>query len=165
VGHRALHAVPTGDGYDCYRTRWDGLAVFEGSFPERPESRRPVAEVLDPIGVLRALAPGDEALFVHGEDAAYLVRSLDVPLASAGDTRTDPGRALVPVPDPETARRLDDDIATAKGILGDAVDAGFCTRRVAEEYLRAFVAHHPDAEAVVWGPSVARDAGPGRPPP
>ena len=165
MGHRALHAVPTGGGYDCYRTRWDGLAVFEGAFPERPDSRLLVAEGLDAVGVLGALAGGDEALFVHGEDTVYLVRRLDIPLTSVVDSRSDPESVLLPVSDPETARRLDGDVATAKGILGDAVDAGLCSQWVAEGYLRAFLTRHPDAGAVVWVPPVGRGLGPGKPPP
>ena len=168
MGHRALHAVPTGDGrYDCYRTQWDGLAVFAPSdgAPDSPDAgRRPivdppdddrlVAESRDAAGVLSALDPGDEALFVHGE-GAYLVCRLTVPtLADEADPPGDraAATALVPVTDAPRARRLDADLRTAREVLGDAVDAGLVPRPMAERYVRAFLARHPDAREVVWLP-------------
>jgi hypothetical protein len=165
VGHRALHAVPTEDGYDCVRTRWGGLAVFDGGFPDPPESRRPVAEQVDAVGVLRTLVHADEALFVHEQAAAYLVRPLNVPTAGGDDQPPGPGRVLVPVADAGTARRLDRDLATAKGLLGDAVDAGLLAEWTAEAYLRTFVTRHRDAEAVIWHPPVCPAGYHDRPPP
>jgi len=171
VGHRALHVVPTGDGrYDCYRTRWDGLTAFapsgdipdpasadRRSVPDLPDADRLVAESRDAAGVLSALDPGDEALFVHGE-GAYLVCRLTVPPLAE---RTDPpgnqtaatATALVPVGDPRRARRLDADLRTAREVLGDAVDAGLVPRPMAERYVRAFLARHPDARELVWLPA------------
>ena len=166
MGHRALHAVPTGNGrYDCYRTRRDGLAAFasSGGVPELRESDRPVAESRDAAGVLSVLAPGDEVLFVHGE-GSYLVCRLAVPTLAGrpgptGDRTAATATALVPIPDGRRARRLDADLRTAREVLGDAVDAGFVPRPMADSYVRAFLARHPDAREVVWVPPDP-DAGP-----
>jgi hypothetical protein len=159
VGHRALHAVQTGDGrYDCYRTRWGGLAAFDppGGVPGPPDADRLVAESRDAAGVISALDPGDEVLFVHGE-GAYLVRRLTVPtLAERADLSRDQtavtATALAPVADAQSARRLDADLRTAREVLADAVDAGLVPRPRAERYVRAFLARHPDARDVVWLP-------------
>ncbi|MEF8853768.1 MAG: hypothetical protein V5A44_11325 [Haloarculaceae archaeon] len=165
MGHRALHAVPVEDGYDCVRTRWGGLAVFDGSIPDPPDARRPVAERVDAVGVLRALTDVDEALFVHGDDVAYLVRRLDVPPVAGVDPGTSV-RVLLPVADGATARRLDGDLATAKGVLGDAVDAGLLARWMAAAYLRAFVARHPGVRGVIWErPERPTGSHRGKPPP
>ena len=165
MGHRALHAVPVGGGrYDCVRTRWGTLAVFDSGFPEPPDSPSPVTEGVDAIGVLRSLRESDEALFVHGEDTAYLVRSLAVQTVEGDGCRGESGLVVVPVADGDAARRLDGDLATAKDVLGDAVDAGLCTRSLAEGYLRAFVARHPDSGAVVWRPAGRRSERDGKPP-
>lgn len=150
MGHRALHAVPTTGGrYDCVRTHWDSLAVFEAGFPDPPDSH-PVVEGVDAVGVLRTLRDADEALFVHGQGTVYLVWSLAVPTADSGGQTGRGGQVLVPVTDADSARLLDRDVATAKGILGDAVDAELITRPIAEGYLRAFLARHPDARGAVW---------------
>ena len=166
MGHRALHAVQTGDGrYDCYRTRWGGLAAFDppGGVPGPPDADRLVAESRDAAGVLSALDPGDEVLFVHGE-GSYLVCRLAVPTLAGrpgptGDRTAATATALVPVPDGRRARRLDADLRTAREVLGDAVDAGFVPRPMADSYVRAFLARHPDAREVVWLPPDP-DAGP-----
>lgn len=166
MGHRALHAVPVGGGrYDCVRTHWGALAVFEATFPEPPDSRSPVAAGVDAVGVLRALRESDEALFVHGEDTAYLVRSLAVPTIGEDGSRENARNVLVPVADGDAARRLDGDITAAREILGDAVDAGLLTRSLADGYLRAFVTRHPDAGAVVPRPAVRPGESCGKPPP
>lgn len=160
MGHRALHAVPTGDGrYDCYRTQWDGLAAFapSGGIPDPPDADRPVAKSVDAAGVLSVLDRGDEVLFDHGEETAYLVCRLTVPALAAWPDRTGGPRttaaALVSVADGRTARRLDADLRTAREVLGDAVDAGLVPRPVAERYVRAFLARHPDTGEVVWLPA------------
>jgi hypothetical protein len=153
VGHRALHAVPTGDGlYDCYRTRWGGLATFEhpDRIPDPQDSHTPVAEAVDAVGVLDLLEPADEALFVHGDDLPYHVVRLHVPTAASGLPDSPGHTALVPVPDAETARRLDCELRTAKDLLGDAVDAALVPRLVADGYLRVFLARHPDTREVIW---------------
>jgi hypothetical protein len=165
VGHRALHALPTAGGrYDCVRTQWDALAVFEEEFPNLPDSR-PVVEGVDAVGVLRTLRAADEALFVHGEETAYLVWSLAVPAGDSSGHRGRRGQVLVPVTDADTARLLDRDVTTARGILGDAVDAGLLTRSMAEDYLRAFFARHPDARRTVWHPADRSSECEGKPPP
>jgi len=153
VGHRALYAVPTVDGrYDCYRTRWDGLAVFEhpDRVPDPRDSHTPVAEGVDATGVLALLEPTDEALFVHGERAAYLVCRLDIPTGRVRTDSTAVPTALVAVTDGATADRLDAELQAVKAVLGDAVDAGLFTRAVAEGYLRIFLARHPDVQEVIW---------------
>jgi hypothetical protein len=155
VGHRALHAVPTAAGrYDCYRTRWDGLAVFEhpDRVPDPRDSHTPVAEGVDATGVLALLEPTDEALFVHGERMAYLVCRLDVPAGRVATANTAVPMALVAVTDGAAADRLDAELQAVKAVLGDAVDAGLVPRAVAEGYLRIFLARHPDAREVIWHP-------------
>ena len=152
MGHRALHAVPTTAGrYDCYRTRWGGLAAFE--HPRRPadprESHTPLAEAVDAVGVLDLLEPTDEALFVHGEEVAYLHLRLDVPTCHGGDRRTAGQTALAAVTDSAAANRLDRELGVLKAVLGDAVDAGLLPRGLAGGYLRVFLVRHPDAREVI----------------
>jgi hypothetical protein len=151
VGHRALCAVSTPEGrYDCYRTRWDGLAAFEYSHrvPDLRDSRAPVAEAVDAVGVLDLLEPTDEALFVRG-GAAYLVCRLDVPVLDADTGQRTVPAALAAVADGAAANRLDCELRAVKGVFGDAVDAGLLSRALADGYLRVFLARHPDARAVI----------------
>jgi len=153
VGHRALHAVPAADGlYDCYRTRWDGLAAFEhpDRVPDLQDFHTPVAEAVDAVGVLDLLEPTDEALFVHGEGVAYLVCRLDIPTRETPPGRETVPLALVSVSDGVAAERLDCELRAVTEVLGDAVDAGFVPRAVAERYLGLFLARHPDALEVIW---------------
>lgn len=154
MGHRALHAVPTGNGlYDCYRTRWDGLAALEHPerVPDPQDSRAPVAEAVDAVGVLDLVEPTDEALFVRG-GGTYLVRRLDLPTRGPPTDRENAPTGLARISDNTGANRLDCDLRTVTEVLGDAVDAGLVPPGVAEGYLREFLARHPDAREVILIP-------------
>lgn len=160
MGHRALHAVARpGGGYDCYRSQWDGLSVFDDQRMVPYRVPRDATHLLDGATVsevLRQIDPlADEALFVHeaeGRVTAYLVCRLGVPTAdgirggttSSEDSKDAPETALVPIADVAIAQRLDCALRTAKAVLGDAVDAGLLSGTGAERYLAAFLARHPD---------------------
>jgi len=149
VGHRALVAVERDDGrFDCYRSQWGGRVAVDAdptTVVERTVAANPPLATAVPVTRVIALLDSrtDEALVVRSgeETTPYLVRWLGVP-TTGGDG---PGpTVLVPVEDPATADRLDCTLRTAKGILGDAVDAGLVSRRLAVGYLVTLVARHPD---------------------
>ena len=165
MGHRALVAVERDPGqFDCYRSQWGGLAVCEAdptaTVAEVVADERPFAVGVSAQGVLSLLDPrSEEALLVRTRVglSTYLVRRLDVPTVAAGgdDSGSAPVRpasiVLVPASDSRLVERFDVTLRTAKGVLGDAVDAGLFTRTVAERYLEALVARHPDVPGgAVW---------------
>lgn len=160
MGHRALHAVARPGGrYDCYRSRRTGLAVAEAERADRsrlPADATPVATGAHTSAVLALLDPRtDEALYVYedGGVTAYLVRTVDVPTTGGPVSRPHPVPvALVPAETAGATRCLDCALDAAKGVLGDAVDAGLLHRRVAERYLAAFLPRHPDAAGTLWLP-------------
>jgi hypothetical protein len=165
VGHRTLVAVERADGrFDCYRSQWSTVAAL-GADPAAivesvPAGERPVASGVCVDRVLGLLDPvSDERLLVrtHGSVTPYRVRPLDVPAAETadpGDTQLAASGApvvLLPAPDRDAVERLDVALRTAKGILGDAVDAGLVSQAAAERYLVAFVGRHPDLpDGALW---------------
>lgn len=156
MGHRALVAVERPGGeFDCYRSQWAGGGPDDGdpvaAVDATVAGQRPLATGASVSRVLDLLAPrSDEALLVRSGDhtTRYLVRWLGVP--TAHDDGDGP-MVLVPTTDADAVDRLDCTLQTAKGILGDAVDAGLIPHWMAVGYLATTVARHPDVPGdTIW---------------
>lgn len=164
MGHRALVAVERHGGeFDCYRSQWTGVGPDDGD-PAAAVDRivaagRPLASGASVSRVLDLLAPrSDEALLVRaaGHTTRYLVRWLGVPTAHDGDGPV----VLVPTTGFDVVERLDCTLRTAKGVLGDAVDAGLLPRWMAVGYLATMVTRHPDVpEDSIWLPTEVAERG------
>ncbi len=169
-------AVARPDGrYDCYHSQWGGehldrlvASVRDGEVPpdlvdpDSVDTTVPTSRVLDRLG-----SRGYEALVAaDGTVEAFLVCRPGIETGRQPDaeapagTRDDAAASfvrdavvLVPRTDAAAAARIRRFSRTAKGVLGDAVDAGLLPEWMATAYLAVRLARHPDVrDPILWIP-------------